>query len=105
MQRIVKLIEENPDHGLSHYHLYMLTFQFWQQNQLKPNARIMGLIEGHLLEPDDIRSCDDAYAAAKLSLIRGEQALARKHTTYLLEKGYLEPGFVQFCKKYELCSL
>jgi len=105
LQRVVKLIEENPDHALSHYHLYMLAFQFWQQNQVKPNAQIMGLIEGHLLEPDDIRSCDDADAAVKLSLLRGDQTLARKHTAYLLEKGYLELGFVQFCKKYELCSL
>lgn len=105
LQRIVKLIEENPDHGLSHYYLHMLAFQFWQQNQAKPDAKIMKLIEGNPPQSDEIRSCDDAHAAARLALIREDQALARKYTTYLLEKGYFEPGFVQFCKKYELCSL
>lgn len=65
----------------------------------------MSMLEGRLMQPESIRSCSDAHAAAKLSLIREDQALARKYTTYLLEKGYFEPGFVHFCRKYELCSL
>jgi tetratricopeptide (TPR) repeat protein len=104
LQRVVKLVEENPDHGPSHYYLYVMAFQFWQQHQRKPDAEVMRLLEGHLSQPENIRSCDDAYAAAKLSLLREDQRFARKYTTYLLEKGYFEPGFVHFCRKYGLCN-
>ena len=45
-----------------------------------------------------------ASLAARLELMRGNKSLAKGYTSYLLDKGYYEPGFVAFCQHYDLCD-
>jgi len=30
--------------------------------------------------------------------------VAKDYTSYLLDKGFYEPGFVAFCRRYDLCD-
>ncbi len=104
LDRVVNLVEENPEHGRSRHYLSLMAYQFWHQHQRNPETNIMMMLDGYLSEPERVRSCNDAHAAAKLSLLRKDRALALEYTSYLLEKGYFEPGFIDFCREQQLCD-
>jgi hypothetical protein len=50
-----------------------------------------------------LRSCEDALIAAKGFVIEGELDKAGLAVNYLQERGYADPGFIQFCTAYKLC--
>ena len=104
LNRVVNLVEKNPDHSRGRFYLSLMAYEFWQQNQRKPETKIMIMLEGYLSQPEAVRSCGDAHAAAKLSLLGEDRALALEYTSYLLEKGYYDPGFIHFCRKQQLCG-
>ncbi len=103
LDRVVNLVEKNPDQSLGRLYLALMAYEFWQQNQRHPERKIMMMLKEYLLVPENVHSCGDAQAAAKLSLLREERALALQYTSYLLEKGYFDPGFIHFCREQQLC--
>jgi len=99
-----ELITKSPEFAVSRQRLVYAAFQYWQQNKVLPGDGVMEKLEGYLTQPEEVRSCADADAAARLSLIRGNREQAQGYTSYLLNRGYFEPGFIQFCRKHKLCQ-
>ncbi len=60
-----------------------------------------------LAEPEseaEYRSCFDADMNARLAVIEGDPGKARPQVAYLQERQYRHPGFLRFCRKYQLCT-
>ena len=104
MIRLVALVAEQPDYRASRQVLANVWMEYWFRNGDLPNQQAVYMLEGYLDDPEEATSCDDASLAAKLEIMRGNKSLAKDYTSYLLEKGFFEPGFVSFCKTYELCG-
>jgi len=50
------------------------------------------------------RACEDASLAVKQAVMLGDMDRASDLTTYLMDNGYTEVGFMHFCKAYSLCQ-
>lgn len=103
LQLITDLVTNNPELAVGRHRLVYAAFQYWQQNKALPGNEIMALLDGYLADPAAVQSCLDADAATRLSLMTSNRERAERYTAYLLDQGYYEPGFVQFCRMYELC--
>jgi tetratricopeptide (TPR) repeat protein len=51
-----------------------------------------------------VMGCHEANLAARRAILNGDPVLAKDYTAYLLGRGYLDPDFVSFCARYELCD-
>jgi hypothetical protein len=104
LNSLMELVMEKPENRASRYQLARAVVERWAQGDLQPSAEAPALRHEYLTKPELVRSCDDASLAAQLAVMRGDKALAKRYTAYLLEKGYFDPGFSDFCKKYEICD-
>jgi hypothetical protein len=82
----------------------MARFLWWEQNgtdllDVKP-----GLGDWLAQQEEAGQSCKGADAAARNAMIENKKATAQERVDYLLERGYYEPGFMRFCKGFELCD-
>jgi tetratricopeptide (TPR) repeat protein len=83
----------------------MAEFRRWELHGATP-AEMTGQDSQGEAEADfEAIGCLEANLSAHGAILRGNRALAEGYTTYLLESGYRDPGFVMFCKDYELCDL
>ena len=103
LQLVNDLAVKSPELSLSRERLVYAAFQYWQQNGALLATDTMEMLKGYLTDPDTVKSCSDAEAASRLSLMRNDKEQARQYVSYLLDWGYFEPGFVQFCRMHELC--
>jgi len=104
LNSLAELVVEKPENRASRYQLARAVLEEWAQTGLQPPARANELLRDYLTKPNSARSCDDASLAAQLAVMRGDKALAKSYTAYLLNKGYYDPEFSQFCKRYEICD-
>jgi tetratricopeptide (TPR) repeat protein len=100
-----RLVQSKPGLRASLQGLATASFDYWEQHGKHPPGPVDDLLENYLADPESILSCSDAALAARLALADDKSQLAGRYTGYVLEKGYLEPGFVAFCRKYQLCDL
>ena len=70
-----------------------------------PKEALELIPEGFLPAPGQVENCRSADLGARFALTRGEAGVARRYVDYALAKGYFEPGFIDFCRRYELCEL
>jgi len=104
MDRLSGLASEKPEHRLSLQLLANTWFEYWTRNGVLPSDQAVTMLDGYLVDPKNATSCGDASLAARLELMRGNIFLAKYYTSYLLDKGFYEPGFVAFCRRYDLCD-
>jgi len=104
MERLSSLVSEKPEHRLSLQLLANTWFEYWLRHGALPSDQAVTMLDGYLVDPKKATSCGDASLAARLALMRGNISLAKDYTSYLLNKGFYEPGFVAFCRRYELCD-
>lgn len=102
--RLEKLVREKPDAGDAVSALAWATFYYWEQFGEKSPEAIALIPEGFLQDPGYVESCRVADLGARLALARGETEEAREYVGYVLSKGYFEPGFINFCRRYGLCE-
>jgi tetratricopeptide (TPR) repeat protein len=102
--RLAELTTEKPDFRDAVYALAIAYFEYWQHFGESPGETVEPLLEPVGLGPNDVMSCHDAGVAARLSVARGDLNRAEKLVDYALQKGYFEPGFVAFCRRYALCE-
>jgi hypothetical protein len=91
---------ENPDDRLTQRRLLLANFLDWDLFGTPPDADLIaesreGGSEGN--------NCEFAAMDARAAILRNDRVDAERHTAYLLDKGYFEPDFVRFCRRYELC--
>jgi hypothetical protein len=55
--------------------------------------------------PGNLLSCNEIDLRARQAVMSGDLESAREYSSVLQAKGYLEPEFMQFCTKYEVCKL
>jgi hypothetical protein len=98
------LVSEKPEHRFSLRLLANTWFEYWTRHGELPSEQSATMLDGYLVDPKKVTSCGDASLAARLEWMRGNISLAKDYTSYLLDKGFYEPGFVAFCRRYELCD-
>ena len=105
MDRLSSLVSEKPENRLSLHLLAIAWFEYWSRHGALPSDQAcLPCWTDYLVDPKQVTSCDDASLAARLELMRGNISLAKDYTSYLLDKGFYEPGFVAFCRRHELCE-
>jgi len=104
IDRLVQLVGQQPDYRRSRHMLAEVWVEYWFRHGSLPSQEAAAELEGYLTDPNEATSCKDASLAARLEWMRGNKNLAKDYTSYLLEKGFFEPGFVAFCKNHELCE-
>lgn len=78
---------------------------WWLQVNGSENQDVLQMMPA----PDDgsaneFRSCLEADSAARIHAIRGDRSKAREEVAYLQSRGYFDPAFMHFCKRYDLCD-
>ena len=104
MDRLSSLVSEKPEHRFSLQLLANTWLEYWLRHGVLPSDQAVTMLDGYLVDPKNATSCSDASLAARLELMRGNISLAKDYTSYLLDKGFYEPGFVAFCRRHELCE-
>lgn len=104
IERLSALVKEEPESRLSRRSLAHAVFDYWERNDASPSRDADFLLEPYLADPQQVQSCADTSVAARLEIMRGNKILAKHYTEYLLGRGYYEPGFVAFCRRYDLCD-
>lgn len=102
--RLENLVKEHPEYRLSKSALAGVWMEYWFRHGELPGQGAVTMLDGYLVDPAEATSCNDASLAAKLEIMRGNKTLAKDYTSYLLGKGFFEPGFVAFCTAHELCE-
>ena len=105
VDRLTELVREKSEAGETVSALAWATFYYWEQFDAKPVEALELIPEGFLPAPGQVENCRSADLGARFALTRGEAGVARRYVDYALAKGYFEPGFIDFCRRYELCEL
>lgn len=103
LQRHRDLLAAKPEFRSVYAGLAHAYFENWQAFGEPPEGDYSLLMAVYLSAPDSLQSCSDAARGAMLAQATGDRALAQQYTDYVLGKGYYEPGFVTFCRRYGLC--
>jgi len=108
LENAMKLLLDDPAHSdrarFEREQLEELRFLWWEINGEVGLAKILRPAESGPIAEGALRSCEDALIAAKESVIAGEPDKALPAVSYLQERGFAEPLFMQFCTKYGLCT-
>ena len=104
IEQLAELVRLRPGFELSLRGLAAASFTYWQQFGEKPGSNVDSLLGQYLADPESIENCTDASLAARLAIADGKAQLAKRYTSYVLGKGYFEPDFAAFCRKYQLCN-
>jgi tetratricopeptide (TPR) repeat protein len=104
IQGLSGLLESNPEFSEARDHLASALFQYWQLHGAPPPQRLKEMTEDYSLAATPVRECFQAHLASQQAIMRGDKDAARVYTSYLLGKGFYEPGFITFCEEYGLCG-
>jgi hypothetical protein len=105
VQTLVELARDKPDIRETQLALAWAAFGHWQEFGIYPDEARALLSPGLLPEPEALGSCSAANLAARLAVAEGNMPRARRYVDYALGQGYFAPGFINFCKRYDLCDL
>ena len=102
--KLGRIANEHPDSKQVPIVRALSYFYYWEQNDNKlPSDSANDWLSG-LGETLNFQACAELDMAARISLMAAEEGKARHYVSQLVEKGYREPEFMRFCKKYELCT-
>ena len=102
--RLAEMVEAKPDFRNALYALAVAYFEYWQHFGETPGEAVETLLEPVDLEPGKLISCYDAGVAARLAVARGDTDRAAALVDFVLRKGYYDPDFIGFCRRYGLCE-
>ena len=103
MEFLADLILQAPDLSLLRRLLSIAVLRYSQLNETLPRAEIVGLVPDLISDNRRHTFCELSALAAQQAVQRGELQKAERYTSYLLDKGYFEPGFIRFCRSQGLC--
>ena len=84
--------------------LFLSYFYYWDHNQAPLSASSAESWLKHIHRALNQRGCDDLGLATRLAVMEGRLDDARFFASNLIEKGYKEPGFMEFCAEHGLCT-
>lgn len=86
------------------HRLIKTRYQWWQLSGNDNFDRFPPLPELNQTPNGESRSCVEADSAARMFVIEKDRESALKEVAYLQSKGYADPGFINFCKRHDLCE-
>jgi tetratricopeptide (TPR) repeat protein len=95
--------EDSGDHA-RWSKLVEMQFQWWEIHGSAGGDGFPAIPD--IIHPGEeiLSSCEDLVNQAKLAVIRGDREGAAQAIGHLQQKGFAEPGFIRFCRKYGFCS-
>jgi len=84
--------------------LQKMRYQWWASNDQDGLAAFSIPDQSDQTMSSHFQSCTESDYQARMSLLDGDRGNAVELVTFLLGKGYADPGFKKFCTAYELCS-
>lgn len=102
--RLTQMVQDFPEFRDCLLALAQASFQFWEHfGELPPISS--GLLAPLFQDVADVQSCTDADGSARIAVMDGDLELAQRLTGYAVGKGYFEPRFINFCRRYGICEL
>lgn len=82
----------------------MAAYLQWTYGGTPLAPALMARLMGSAGERTGSISCESAKVAVYFALMRGDVEAAKFHVSYLLDRGYFEPGFIRICRQKNLCN-
>jgi tetratricopeptide (TPR) repeat protein len=103
IKQLKSIAMDHPDNVMALNELALTYFQYWErhQHELPENSAGAWLIRAR--ELSNLSSCSELDIASRLAIMSGEQDEAATFVSRLVESGYQEPSFMQFCQAHTLC--
>jgi len=104
VELLAGVANEHPESKNATKHLFLSYFFYWDHNQARlPSASAETWLKNihRALNQSD---CDDLELAARLAVMESRLDDARSLASRLIEKGYKEPGFMEFCVEHGLTT-
>jgi hypothetical protein len=101
---LLQALDESPGLAIAKTQLALAVYDRWKLNGDLPDNQVAGQLPAVRDFEMHQRSCQDINMAARLAAVRGDQAALESYTSYLLSKGYFEPGFIRFCRSRGVCA-
>jgi len=103
-EKIGRLLDKLPGDRYAGNLMMEVVFQAWVLNQELPTESVLAQLPDYMSNDGHTRACEDASLAVKQAVMLGDMDRASDLTTYLMDNGYTEVGFMHFCKAYSLCQ-
>jgi tetratricopeptide (TPR) repeat protein len=82
--------------------LLLTRFQWWEVHGEDVSDSMPVFRELNTLQQGELQSCFEADVTARMLLLEGDIENAVSQVKELQQKGYADPSFIRFCKKYQL---
>jgi len=82
----------------------LLRYLWFELNQQDLATQLPVLSSAEPESESEYRSCYDADLSARLAIVSGNPTVAQQQADYLLDRQYRHPGFIRFCRRYQLCA-
>ncbi len=79
-------------------------YQWWEQGGEEDLGHFTVQSKSSPESAGKFRSCTEADMAARTYIMEGNRDGAAREVAYLRSRGYAEPAFMRFCRKYDLCK-
>jgi hypothetical protein len=104
LAQMLSVLEKAPDIVEARQRLALAAYRYWVLTGVFPDTRFMQELPERVSLEAHRRSCFEINLAARLAVMQGDEAAAESYTSFLLAKGYYEPGFIRFCRAHDLCD-
>jgi tetratricopeptide (TPR) repeat protein len=79
-------------------------YQWWRLTGENNKDVFSATTESSELAQSEFRSCNEADSNARMSIIKEDRISASSEVSYLMTRGYANPGFMRFCELHGLCG-
>lgn len=103
-QQALQLQLARPNSQHSEQEKQNMRFQWWEMHGDEVADVFPDVPDFNQAGTGTHRSCEDAVIAAKLSVLKGDLDSAAEPVAYLQQRGYADPAYIRFCRKFDLCT-
>ncbi|MFC1740273.1 TIR domain-containing protein [Pseudomonadota bacterium] len=104
IDRLRGIADQHPDHKRVQFELTMSYFYYWEHHH---GAFPDSSVEEWLVRLEDtlnLTGCSDLNIASRQAVMMETPGQAQTFVSRLINQGYKEPEFMQFCASYRLCT-
>ena len=103
LQYFGEQVAASPHIGQQGRILLQTVFRYFRRKGVLPQDEYLNAVEELSLDRSPTPSCNELRLAAMRAMLLGQPDAAKRYTSDLLGKGYLDPEFINFCREYDLC--
>ncbi len=94
----------HPESKIAVSELFLSHYYYWDHSLARLPVSSAGSWFKHIHRALNQNGCNDLDLATRLAVMEGRPDDARSLASSLIEKGYKEPGFMEFCAEHGLCT-